>query len=329
MAKKILITGASGFVGSHLVDHLSLNSSNELYGTSFSKSSSSSLDKNQGKIKLLEVDLSKEEEVYKLIEEVKPDVIYHVAAFDVIYHLAAFTSAADSFSSPRETILNNIACQINIFEAMRRSNLLESETLVVSSAEVYGGVAPEELPITEKTTLNPTNPYAVSKLTQDFLGRQYFLAYGLKAVRVRPFNHVGPRQAPNFVVSSFAKKIVEIEKGQREPVLPVGNLESKRDFTDVRDVVRAYDLLMEKGEFGEVYNIGSGVSYKIAEILERLLALTKVKIEVKVEQSLFRPIDDPDLVCDSTKINKLTGWKTEIPLKKTLEDTLDYWRNII
>jgi GDP-4-dehydro-6-deoxy-D-mannose reductase len=320
MAKKILITGASGFVGSHLVDHLSLNSNNELHGTSFSKGSSSSLDKNQRKIKLLEVDLSKEEEVYKLIEEVKPDVIYH---------LAAFTSAADSFSSPRETILNNIACQINIFEAMRRSKLLESKTLVVSSAEVYGGVAPEELPITEKTTLNPTNPYAVSKLTQDFLGRQYFLAYGLKAVRVRPFNHVGPRQAPNFVVSSFAKKIVEIEKGQREPVLPVGNLESKRDFTDVRDVVRAYDLLMEKGEAGEVYNIGSGVSYKIAEILERLLALTKVKIEVKVEQSLFRPIDDPDLVCDSTKINKLTGWKTEIPLKKTLEDTLDYWRNII
>src|ERR1035437_3729151 len=320
MAKKILITGASGFVGSHLVDHLSLNSNNELHGTSFSKGSSSSLDKNQRKIKLLEVDLSKEEEVYKLIEEVKPDVIYH---------LAAFTSAADSFSSPRETILNNIACQINILEAMRRSKLLESKTLVVSSAEVYGGVASEEFPITEKTTLNPTNPYAVSKLTQDFLGRQYFLAYGLKAVRVRPFNHVGPRQAPNFVVSSFAKKIVEIEKGQREPVLPVGNLESKRDFTDVRDVVRAYDLLMEKGEFGEVYNIGSGVSYKIAEILERLLALTKVKIEVKVEQSLFRPIDDPDLVCDSTKINKLTGWKTEIPLKKTLEDTLDYWRNII
>ena len=320
MAKKILITGASGFVGSHLVDHLSLNSNNELHGTSFSKGSSSSLDKNQRKIKLLEVDLSKEEEVYKLIEEVKPDVIYH---------LAAFTSAADSFSSPRETILNNIACQINIFEAMRRSKLLESKTLVVSSAEVYGGVAPEELPITEKTTLNPTNPYAVSKLTQDFLGRQYFLAYGLKAVRVRPFNHVGPRQAPNFVVSSFAKKIVEIEKGQREPVLPVGNLESKRDFTDVRDVVRAYDSLMEKGEAGEVYNIGSGVSHKISEILEMLLSLTKVKIEVKVEQSLFRPIDDPDLVCDSTKINKLTGWKTEIPLKKTLEDTLDYWRNII
>ncbi len=320
MANKILITGASGFVGSHLIDHLSLDSDNNLFGTSFSKSVSNNLSKSQDRIKLLEVDLSKEGEVFKLIEEIKPDVIYH---------LAAFTSAADSFSSPRETVLNNIACQINIFEAMRKSNLLESKTLVVSSAEVYGSVGKEELPINEKTTLNPTNPYAVSKLTQDFLGRQYFLSYGLKAIRVRPFNHVGPRQTPNFVVSAFAQKIAEIEKGKREPILPVGNLEAKRDFTDVRDVVKAYDLLMEKGELGEVYNIGSGVSYKISEILNRLLSLTKIKIEVKVDHSLFRPIDDPDLVCDATKLKNLTGWKPEISLDKTLEDTLDYWRNII
>jgi GDP-4-dehydro-6-deoxy-D-mannose reductase len=320
MANKILITGASGFVGSHLIDHLSLDLDNNLFGTSFSKSVSRNLGKSQDKIKLLEVDLSKEGEVFKLIEEIKPDVIYH---------LAAFTSAADSFSSPRETVLNNIACQINIFEAMRKSNLLESKTLVVSSAEVYGSVGKEELPINEKTTLNPTNPYAISKLTQDFLGRQYFLSYGLKAIRVRPFNHVGPRQTPNFVVSAFAQKIAEIEKGKREPILPVGNLEAKRDFTDVRDVVKAYDLLMKKGELGEVYNIGSGMSYKISEILNRLLSLTKIKIEVKVDRSLFRPIDDPDLVCDATKLKNLTGWKPEISLDKTLEDTLDYWRNII
>jgi GDP-4-dehydro-6-deoxy-D-mannose reductase len=146
---------------------------------------------------------------------------------------------------------------------------------------------------------------------------------------VRPFNHVGPRQAPIFVVSSFAQKIVEIEKGKREPVLPVGNLQAKRDFTDVRDVVRAYVSLMEKGELGEVYNIGSGTSYKIADILDKLLSFSSAKITVKVDKSLFRPIDDPELVCDATKLNRLTGWKPEIAIEKTLKDTLDYWRNII
>ena len=320
MAKKILITGASGFVGSHLVDYLALNLNNILFGTSFSKNGSNNLSENKKKIELLEVDLRNEEEVFDLVDKVKPDIIYH---------LAAFTSAADSFKSPRETVLNNIACQINIFEAMRKSGLLNSKTLVVASAEVYGSVRKEDMPMDEETPLNPTNPYAVSKLAQDFLGRQYFLSYGLKTVRVRPFNHVGPRQSPNFVVSGFAQKIVEVEKGKREPLLPVGNLEAKRDFTDVRDVVRAYSLLMEKGEFGEVYNIGSGVSYKISEILNKLLSFSNAKIKIESNQSLFRPIDDPELVCDASKLIKLTSWKPEIPIEQTLKDTLDYWRQII
>jgi GDP-4-dehydro-6-deoxy-D-mannose reductase len=318
--KKILITGASGFVGSHLVDHLALDSNNVLFGTHFSKNGSKNKNKINEKIQLSEVDLRNEDEVYNLIDKVKPDIIYH---------LAAFTSAANSFKSPRETVLNNIAGQLNIFESMQKSNLLNSKTLVVASAEVYGTVKKENLPMNEETPLNPTNPYAVSKLTQDFLGRQYFLSYGLKAVRVRPFNHVGPGQAPIFVVSSFAQKIVEIEKGKRKPLLPVGNLEAKRDFTDVRDVVKAYSLLMDKGEFGEVYNIGSGVSYKISEILNMLLSFSSVKIKIETDKSLFRPIDDPELVCDPSKLNRLTGWKPEIPIEKTLKDTLDYWRNII
>ena len=315
MAKKILITGASGFVGNHLVHSLSSNSNNILFGTTFSKNKVNNIDN----VKLLEADLTDEKVVYSLVAELKPDIIYH---------LAAFTSVADSFSSPKETILNNMACQINIFEAMKKNNLLDSKTLVVSSAEVYGSVKPEELPIDEEAPLNPTSPYAVSKLAQDFLGRQYFLAYNLKTLRVRPFNHVGPGQSPNFVIATFAKKIAEIEKGKMEPVLTVGNLDAKRDFTDVRDVVKAYELLMEKGEFGDIYNIGSGVSYKISDILDRLLSLTTAKIKVEVDKSLFRPIDDPELICNPAKIQKL-GWKPEILIDQTLEDTLDYWRNII
>jgi GDP-4-dehydro-6-deoxy-D-mannose reductase len=151
----------------------------------------------------------------------------------------------------------------------------------------------------------------------------------LQIVRVRPFNHIGPGQSPNFVVATFAKKIAEIEKNKKEGVMKVGNLEAKRDFTDVRDMVKAYSLAMSKGLAGQAYNVGSGYSYKISDILEKLLSLSKVKIEVEVDKSLFRPIDNPELLCDAAKFKKLTGWEPEIGIDVTLKDTLDYWRNII
>lgn len=315
---KILITGATGFVGGHLLDYLSKDFTNKLFGT-YSSDKKLELIKKRNNVEFIKVDLINEEETFSLIDKIKPDIIYH---------LAAITSVVDSFKSPRETVLNNIACQINILEAMRINKLIDTKTLVVSSAEAYGTVKKENLPIDEETSLNPTNPYSVSKIAQDFLGLQYFLSYGLKTVRVRPFNHVGPGQTPNFVVSSFAQKIAEIEKGKREPILPVGNLEAKRDFTDVRDVIRAYVLLMDKGDFGEVYNIGSGISYKISEILDKLLSFSSAKIKIEPDKSLFRPIDDPELVCDASKLIKVTGWQPEIPIETTLKDTLDYWRNI-
>jgi GDP-4-dehydro-6-deoxy-D-mannose reductase len=320
MGKKILITGASGFAGSHLIDYLVKNSDNDIFGTYYSDKSLENLHSQADRIELVKVDLRNEKETLELIEKIMPDAIYH---------LAAFTSPADSFISPNETVINNISSQINLFEAIKKNKLINSRILITSSAEVYGKVKKEDLPMDENTPFNPTNPYAVSKLTQDFLGRQYFLSYNLKIIRARPFNHIGPRQSPNFVVSSFAKKIVEIEKGKKEPVLIVGNLESKRDFTDVRDMVRAYALLIERGMPGDVYNIGSGISYKISDILAKLLSFSNAKITIEIDKTLFRPNDDPDLVCDATKIRKLTGWKSEIPIEKTLKDTLDYWRNII
>lgn len=321
MGRKILITGASGFAGSHLLDYLIEHySDNILSGTYYTEKGLENLDAQKNKVELVKVDLRNEKETSELIKKIMPDVVYH---------LAAFTSPADSFISPNETVINNISSQINLFEAIRKNGLTNSRILLTSSAEVYGDVKKEDLPMDEDTPLNPTNPYAVSKLTQDFLGKQYFSSYQLKIIRVRPFNHIGPRQSPNFVVPSFAKKIVEIEKGKRKPVLPVGNLESKRDFTDVRDMVKAYALLVEKGIPGEVYNIGSGVSYKISDILDKLLSLSSVKIDIETDKTLLRPNDNPELVCDISKIKALTGWQPEIPIEETLKDTLDYWRDII
>ena len=320
MNKKILITGATGFVGSYLVDFLLKNTKDKILGTYYSDNSLGMLGANVGKIETFKIDLRNWDEVSKLISKTEPDIVYH---------LAAFASAAKSFSSPTEAVINNISSELNILEAIRQTKLLGTKILIVSSAEVYGHVDEKYLPINEDTPLNPTNPYAVSKVAQDFFGKQYFTTYALQTIIVRPFNHIGPRQSDNFVVSSFAKKIAEIEKDKRNPVIPVGNLKAKRDFTDVRDVVRAYHLLMEKGKIGDVYNIGSGRSYKISDILDKLLSFSDKKIFVETDKTLLRPVDDPELTCDSSKIKKAINWKPEIPLEETLRDTLDYWRNII
>ncbi|MBI2074342.1 MAG: GDP-mannose 4,6-dehydratase [Candidatus Levybacteria bacterium] len=319
MQKKVLVTGISGFAGSHLAEYLVLNEDYDVSGTYLSDASLQNISSIKDKLNLIKIDLINTSGVNELIKSVKPDYLFH---------LAALTSPGDSFKNPIKTFTNNIAAQINILESVKKLELT-ARILIISSGDVYGMVAKEDLPVDEETRFMPTNPYAVSKITQDFLGLQYALSYKQNIIRVRPFNHIGPRQTEHFAVAAFSKKIAEIEKGKIEPVLYVGNLEAKRDFTDVRDTVRAYSLIVEEGKIGDVYNIGTGISYKIQDILEKLLSFAKVKVEVKVDPNLFRPSDEQELICDSTKLRKLTMWEPTIPIDKTLKDTLDYWRNII
>jgi GDP-4-dehydro-6-deoxy-D-mannose reductase len=198
--------------------------------------------------------------------------------------------------------------------------------LVIGSNEEYGAPQPDELPQTEESPLRPHSPYAVSKIAQDFLGFQYHLAYGLPVVRVRPFNHTGPGQSPRFVIPAFASQIARIETGLQEPVVKVGNLEAARDFTDVRDIVRAYHLAVTRGRPGEVYNLASGQPQSVRGLLETLLSYSEVQIRVERDPARYRPVDVPVVCGSADKFHRLTGWKAEIPFEQTLRDVLEYWR---
>ncbi len=291
-----------------------------IIGTYLSDKSLANVEQIRDELHLEKVDLTDFNAVLHLIETNKPDVIYH---------LAAISTVSDSFRNPSLVISNNASAQINLFEALRRQNLSQTKVIIISSANVYGQVKKEDLPINEDAPLKPNNPYAVSKITQDFIALQYYLAYKMPIVRLRPFNHLGPRLSPEISVSYFAQQIAKIEKKQIESVLSVGNITTKRDFTDVHDMVRAYVLAQEKGEAGEVYNLGSGRSYEIGSLLDKLLKMSPARIEVRADQARMRPSDIPELVCDSTKFKNLTGWETYIDIDTTLKELLDYWRQTV
>jgi GDP-4-dehydro-6-deoxy-D-mannose reductase len=313
---RVLITGITGFVGSHMADY-ALAQGAEVFGSSRWRSKTENIEHLRSRITLIESDLRDMSSVRALVETSSPSFVIHLAA-------QSFVGA--SWQAPAETLSTNIISQINLLEAIRGLKL-SPRFLAVGSSEEYGLVCEDELPIRETNPLRPLSPYAVSKVAQDLLGYQYFKSYGLPIVRTRAFNHEGPRRGDVFVTSNFAKQIAEIEAGLCEPAVYVGDLRPRRDYSDVRDIVRGYWLVLHHGEAGEVYNLCSGRSWSIQHVLDFLLAQSTAKgIAVRVDPVRLRPSDVMVLEGDPSKIEKGTGWRAEIPFEQTLTDLLDYWR---
>jgi GDP-4-dehydro-6-deoxy-D-mannose reductase len=314
--RRVLVTGVTGFAGSHLVDYMLTRDDVEIYGIQRWRSRTENIEHFAERITLLECDLRDATSTYDTIVRVRPDWIFHLAAQSFV---------PTSWIAPTESLTTNVLAQVNLFEAVRRLGL-KCRIQLACSSEEYGMVYPDEVPIRETNPLRPLSPYAVSKVAQDMLGYQYWMSWKVDSVRTRGFNHEGPRRGPVFVASDFAKQIADIERGKRAPVLSVGNLEAQRDFTDVRDMVRAYWMALEKCEPGEVYNICSGKAWVIKDVLDFLLAQTKMKIEVKQDPARLRPSDVPILLGDNSKFVQATGWQPTIPFEQTLRDMLEYWR---
>lgn len=311
---KALITGVDGFVGYYLTQHL-LEQGDEVYGTTILP------DYKNEAITVMKMNLLDQANVEAVISEVCPDVIYH---------LAGQSAVGLSWDKPQLTMNINVNGTLNLLDAVRNNDSKDctghkTRVLIIGSSDQYGPVRPEECPINEERPLSPVSPYGVSKMTQEQMAKLYAKSYGMEIVMVRAFNHIGPLQNKNFVVADFASRIAEIENGA-EPIIRVGNLEAYRDFTDVRDIVRGYRLLVTKGRAGEVYNIGSGKAIKVREILDELVKLSTKEITVEVDPSKIRPVDVPLVECDNSKIKQDTGWQPIHSIKETLKDTLGYWQ---
>jgi GDP-4-dehydro-6-deoxy-D-mannose reductase len=314
---RVLITGITGMAGSHLADYLlSAYEGIELYGTFRWRSRMENVVHLEDKINLIQCELTDFTNAVKALEVSKPDFIFHLAAQS--YVLA-------SWSSPTATMLENPRMQINLFEAMLMLGI-DCPIQVALSSEEYGMVYPHELPITEDNPLRPLSPYAVSKVTQDMMAYQYHKSHGMKTIRTRAFNHEGPRRGEVFVTSNFARQIALIEAGRQEPVIHTGNLDAERDWSDVRDIVRAYWLAVNRCVPGEVYVIASGKSHSVREMLGMLIGMSEVKVETREDPARMRPSDVTSLQGDPSKFMAQTGWKPEIPFQQTLSDLLDHWR---
>ncbi|MBD2867960.1 GDP-mannose 4,6-dehydratase [Paenibacillus arenilitoris] len=313
---KALITGISGFVAGHLANLL-IDKNIEVWGTT--RHSSPYLSK-ESKVSIVKIDLESEEKILSLLNEVEPDYIFH---------LSGVSNVKYSWENKQETIESNIITTINLFEAVRKSNKVQKMKIIsVGSAEEYGKELLGNKLITEYDVINPSSPYGISKATVSLLAKQYYDAYKLNIIHVRPFNHIGPNQKDGFVVIDFAKQIIEIERGLRESTVYTGNLNAYRDFTDVRDIVKAYYLLVSTpmSEYGFNVNVCSGKGVSIKSILEKLANLSRVDIDIMIDPSKFRPLDIPYLVGDNSKLIQLTNWKPSYELEQTLKDILEFLR---
>ncbi len=320
---RVLITGITGFVGSHLAEYILENHPGvHVAGLVRWRSPKEHIESILDRITLHYGNLQDFVSVRDVLAESRPDVVFHLAAQSYVVF---------SFLAPADTLSTNVIGTCHLLEAVKQLKQSDSWDPIIhvcSSSEVYGQVRPDEVPITEDNPLRPASPYAVSKVGEDMLALQYWLSWQIKTIRSRMFTHTGPRRGEVFVASNFARQVAAIEAGLAEPVVRVGNLDSVRTFSDVRDAVRAYWLLVTKCSPGEVYNIGGVETMTIGQMLERLLAISMVKgIKVEVDPARLRPSDVTLQIPCVDKFRKATGWKPEIKFEKTLEDILDYWRD--
>ena len=310
---KALVIGGGGFVGPYLVRHLTDDCG---YEVTVTKTEKEQLVMDNAVVKNLDIlDIG---QIVGLLKAEQPDYIFH---------LAAQSSVAYSWKNPTLTIDVNIKGCVNLLDAVRQLDK-KPRVLLIGSGEEYGHIKEGECPIVEDNTVRPGNIYAATKACQNMLGKIYSDAYGLDILMVRAFNHIGPNQTPMSVVADFCKQAADIEKGRQEPVIYVGNLSAKRDFTDVRDVVKAYALLVEHGRRGETYNVGTGHAIAISQILDEIVAMSDTAIEVKVDENKLRPVDVPIIEPDIDKIKSEVGWQPVISLEQTLKETLEHWRSV-
>ncbi len=309
----VLITGCGGFIGSYLAEFL-IDKGYNVYGTVFD--STENIDHIKDKINTMKIDMSDKSQIETAVEKSMPDIVFHLAAQSFVI---------PSWQDTEGTLKTNILGTLYLFDAIRKTGV-NSAIIIASSSACYGLTNLDEIPIKETKEFRPSSPYAVSKISADMLAYVYARAYGMKIIRARIFNTIGPRKKGN-AVGDFAQMIAEAEKGKRSGV-GVGNLDPVIDFTDVRDLARALWLLAEKGEYGEAYNICSGRGHKLSDILEKLISFANKKIDVYRDEKKIRPIDDPVFIGDNTKIKRL-GWTPTIKMEDTLKDTLNYWRTVI